>query len=260
MRKELIGAVSALALLSGAALAQGSSQGSAQGSAAQGQGPAPSATPAPTGSAVQPANPNAGTDASAAAQETGRAGTATSSNPAEGVGTAGTTESGKDRNGSAADSAPASSVTGASPGTSMAMDRASAEKLLGRTVVGAGGEEIGEVNDIVLDPQTGQARQLVISSGGFLGIGEKNVAVDFKNAQVTPGADQIKVGSLTQDQVKSMKEFEYDEQTVSLNRSGESKSASGSAKSGGSASGTGGSAGSSGGTGSTGTSGGSGGR
>lgn len=106
----------------------------------------------------------------------------------------------------------------ASRTASTGMDRTTAEKLIGKTVVGANNEEIGEISDVVLDPQSGQARQLVISSGGFLGLGDKTVAVDFQQAQISPGADDVRIQSLTQQQIQAMQEFEYDDSTVSLNR------------------------------------------
>jgi sporulation protein YlmC with PRC-barrel domain len=269
MRKDLIGAVSALALLSGAALAQSTVPGStaptgsapatttgAQGSPAtmgnsDGRAATGAASPhvshgagseAASGAATAkggqdgnggPRNPNAGTDKAAAAQET------TQPDPANRkVGVSGTAEADsagkgtadKDGDDGASDDKAGADKGAEAPktdGTSTAMDRTGAENLLGRTVVGDNGEEIGEVEDVILDPQTGQARQLVVASGGFLGIGEKNVAVDFKNAQVTPGGDQIKVAGLRTDGIRAMPEFQYDDRTVSLNRSAEGAQASG---------------------------------
>lgn len=43
-------------------------------------------------------------------------------------------------------------------------------------------ENIGDVNDIVIGAD-GSIDQIVIGVGGFLGIGEKNVALDYKNAE-----------------------------------------------------------------------------
>jgi sporulation protein YlmC with PRC-barrel domain len=51
--------------------------------------------------------------------------------------------------------------------------------LIGTTVYSRDDEAIGEINDMVLSPAAGQASQVIIGVGGFLGIGEKNVAVDL---------------------------------------------------------------------------------
>jgi len=52
------------------------------------------------------------------------------------------------------------------------------EDLVGTTVYGVNDENIGEINDIVLS-QDGKVDAVIIDVGGFLGIGEKQVAVGF---------------------------------------------------------------------------------
>ena len=56
-----------------------------------------------------------------------------------------------------------------------------ASTLIGKSVyngTGENAEAIGDVNDVVMG-QSGMAEAVVIGVGGFLGIGEKNVAIDF---------------------------------------------------------------------------------
>ena len=108
----------------------------------------------------------------------------------------------------------------ASHSASAKLDRTSAEKLMGKTVLGANGEEIGEVADVILNASTNEAEQLVISSGGFMGMGDKKFAVDFKQAQIDANAEQVRVSSLTKEQIESMQEFQYEDNTVSLTRQG----------------------------------------
>lgn len=60
-----------------------------------------------------------------------------------------------------------------------------ASNLIGETVYNGTGEEaenIGDVNDIVIGAN-GAIEQLIVGVGGFLGIGEKDVAVDYKKAE-----------------------------------------------------------------------------
>ena len=59
-----------------------------------------------------------------------------------------------------------------------------ASNLIGASVYGPDDKSIGSINDIVLDPG-GAAEGAVVGVGGFLGIGEKNVAVPFKDLKVT---------------------------------------------------------------------------
>jgi len=51
-------------------------------------------------------------------------------------------------------------------------------------VYNAAGEEIGEVEDVVLTKK-GEAMALVVSVGGFLGLGEKNVAIPVTAVEIT---------------------------------------------------------------------------
>lgn len=64
-------------------------------------------------------------------------------------------------------------------------------RLIGQPVYSSTGddaEEIGNITDIVFDAD-GQITAAVIGVGGFLGIGEKSVAVDFKSLEFTLAAD-----------------------------------------------------------------------
>jgi putative membrane protein len=53
-----------------------------------------------------------------------------------------------------------------------------AEALIGRTVENSNGDNLGEINNVIINEQ-GNVVAAVIGVGGFLGIGEKNVAVPF---------------------------------------------------------------------------------
>lgn len=58
-------------------------------------------------------------------------------------------------------------------------DTLRASDLIGRDVYGADNQDIGEVNDVLLN-RNGQVEALVIGVGGFLGIGESNIAVPLQ--------------------------------------------------------------------------------
>jgi sporulation protein YlmC with PRC-barrel domain len=58
----------------------------------------------------------------------------------------------------------------------MPMDNMRAEELVGTTVYGTNDANVGEIGDVVLT-QDGKADAVIIDVGGFLGMGEKEVAV-----------------------------------------------------------------------------------
>ena len=57
------------------------------------------------------------------------------------------------------------------------MPRDPAEDIRGRTVVDADGNEIGHVEDLMLDEDESKVRFLQIGAGGFLGLGERKFLV-----------------------------------------------------------------------------------
>lgn len=54
-----------------------------------------------------------------------------------------------------------------------------ASSMIGTNVVNLTGENLGDVEEVVIDPRTGKVAYAVISFGGFLGMGEKLFAVPF---------------------------------------------------------------------------------
>lgn len=66
--------------------------------------------------------------------------------------------------------------------TQMAMTQMRASKLIGTRVISANNESIGDINDVILD-RNGQIVAAIVGVGGFLGIGEKDVAVPFNSLE-----------------------------------------------------------------------------
>ncbi|WP_377297726.1 PRC-barrel domain-containing protein [Rhizobium sp. SGZ-381] len=61
--------------------------------------------------------------------------------------------------------------------------------LEGKAVYGAEGDNIGQINDVLVS-QNGAVNAVIVGVGGFLGIGEKDVAVDMSALQLGPGMSQ----------------------------------------------------------------------
>ena len=63
-----------------------------------------------------------------------------------------------------------------------------AEELVGTTVYGANDEHVGEIGDVILGADN-KVDSIIIDVGGFLGIGEKEVAVALDNLAFMADAD-----------------------------------------------------------------------
>jgi sporulation protein YlmC with PRC-barrel domain len=72
--------------------------------------------------------------------------------------------------------------------TEMPADQIRGEELAGTTVYGANEENVGEIGDVVLS-QDGKVDAVIIDVGGFLGIGEKEVAVGMDKLAFMTDAD-----------------------------------------------------------------------
>ena len=86
-----------------------------------------------------------------------------------------------------------------------------ASAMIGETVYNGTGddaENIGEVNDLVLDAQ-GNLEFVVIGVGGFLGLGEKDIAVSYSDLDwVERDGDRWLVAPYTKDQLTAQAEFD----------------------------------------------------
>ena len=74
--------------------------------------------------------------------------------------------------------------------------------LLGVAVRGEGGAEVGRIVDVLVD-RAGQPRAAVVDVGGFLGMGSRKVAVDWKLLRFTLGKTPAAMLGVAPDRIKS---------------------------------------------------------
>lgn len=93
----------------------------------------------------------------------------------------------------------------------------SADAFVGTTVYGADDANIGEIGDVILG-QDGKVESVIIDVGGFLGIGEKEVAVGMENLQfmADEDGDQYLYTTFTKEQLDAAPA--YDESTYAEKR------------------------------------------
>lgn len=113
------------------------------------------------------------------------------------------------REGSAAEmTAERPSPAGAEMSEGERLDNAkSMEWLLGAEVTSSEGEALGEIEDLVLDPDDGKPKTAILSTGGFLGIGETEVAVPWEALRVDEESQTVRA-SLTKQELENAPEHE----------------------------------------------------
>ncbi len=95
-------------------------------------------------------------------------------------------------------------------------DQIAASTYIGQSVYNSSDESIGEINDVIFT-KDGSVEAAVIGVGGFLGIGEKNVAVPLDTIAVAtvPNSDDLKLTTQeTADSLKAAPEFKTRAQQV----------------------------------------------
>ena len=101
--------------------------------------------------------------------------------------------------------APAVSTEAAAAGLSSEI---SANKLLNESVRNAANESSGDVNDVLIG-SNGKVAAVIVGVGGFLGMGEKDVALPFDQlsfAKDSDGALRVTT-SMTKDSLQSAPEY-----------------------------------------------------
>ncbi|MGE0420081.1 MAG: PRC-barrel domain-containing protein [Acetobacteraceae bacterium] len=84
-----------------------------------------------------------------------------------------------------------------------------ADKLVGADVRNAAGDAIGEVESVIIG-EDGKVRAVVVSVGGFLGMGERAVALDWRQLHPVGDSGDIAV-SMSKEELKALPKYEYAE-------------------------------------------------
>ena len=75
------------------------------------------------------------------------------------------------------------------------------ESVLGIEALSSTGDDMGRIVDIIVD-RTGQVRAAIIDFGGFLGVGSRKIAVDWRSLHFDPNKAGTVVVNLTKDQLR----------------------------------------------------------
>lgn len=81
------------------------------------------------------------------------------------------------------------------------------EDIIGKKVLSNNDEKIGKIEEIVLDKSSGQVRYVVLSCGGFLGLGENLYAIPWKSISYDPEEEGFKL-MIDSEKLKSAPNFE----------------------------------------------------
>lgn len=81
------------------------------------------------------------------------------------------------------------------------------DKLIGRNIQNTQNETIGEIKSVMLN-QSGSVESVIVGVGGFLGIGEREVALGWNDLNVSADGEKVTT-AMTKDQLQSLPEYQY---------------------------------------------------
>ncbi len=100
-----------------------------------------------------------------------------------------------------------SATAGTAATAATPLGRAEAGKLIGQSVENAAGDRIGEVEAVNIGAD-GKVSNVIVGVGGFLGVGERDVALGWKDLQITDNGGKV-VANLSKSSLESMKPYKY---------------------------------------------------
>jgi PRC-barrel domain len=85
--------------------------------------------------------------------------------------------------------------------------------ILGKKIMGPDGKDLGLVVDVLVDEE-GRPQAAVIDFGGFLGVGSRKIAVDWRLLKLSPAEPDWKISlNLGRDEIQSAPEYKPDAAT-----------------------------------------------
>jgi len=101
------------------------------------------------------------------------------------------------------------------------LDSQEVQGMLGKEALSRTGEKMGQIVDVLVD-RSGRIRAAIIDFGGFLGVGSRKIAVDWRAVHFVPGGKTIRIIlDLTREEVVGSKEYKPNDQITILEPKGE---------------------------------------
>ena len=85
----------------------------------------------------------------------------------------------------------------------------SASKIIGETVVNRQNEDLGKIHELVIDAKAGRLAYAVLSSGGFMGMGNKLFAMPWQAFEFASTENKL-VLDVSKDKLKAAPGFDKD--------------------------------------------------
>ena len=82
-----------------------------------------------------------------------------------------------------------------------------AEEIIGSDIRNFENEDLGEIEDLLIETKEGKTSYAIVSHGGFLGLGDKQIAIPLQNLKVTEDKDVFVINA-SEEQIEEAPSFE----------------------------------------------------
>ncbi len=80
------------------------------------------------------------------------------------------------------------------------------------------GDEIGSIEDLVIDSKSGKIKDVVVLAGDFIGIGGKQITTQYDRLRIDPVSHEV-VLNLTESEIEALPEFQEDRYSLDMHDS-----------------------------------------
>jgi sporulation protein YlmC with PRC-barrel domain len=103
--------------------------------------------------------------------------------------------------------APSAASPATAPSATQRTSEADTARLIGRTVRNAAEESIGEVTSVVIG-RDGSVSSVIVGVGGFLGVGQREVAIRWQDLQIRDNGATVHT-NVTREQLAALPAYQY---------------------------------------------------
>lgn len=96
------------------------------------------------------------------------------------------------------------------PGQTAPKKGQEASEILGMTVKDPAGEDVGTLDDLLVDPEAGEITHAIVSVGGVMGVGGRKVSVAWDELKLNPARREFTIQQ-TKEQLKQAPGYEKTE-------------------------------------------------
>lgn len=92
------------------------------------------------------------------------------------------------------------------------------ENFVDLEIDNAQGDEIGSIEDVVIDSKSGKIKEVIVLAGDFIGIGGKQITTQYDRLRIDPVSHDV-ILNMTESEIEALPEFQEDRYSLDMHDS-----------------------------------------